>query len=162
MAVIGPAGLQQCEKRQKDTLAAGSAAKVVMPATWYAVFTTLPPHPPPHPPRPITAHPAAAVQRWGVRCCSALDYVLQEINQIIWCYAVKVESCHMCPRSCILHDFVLFCCHQRSVAAQPRFAVATNSARTACCVIKWSKVIRVVIVLLNSPLQQAIKRHRCH
>lgn len=59
----------------------------------------------------------------GCEMLRALDYVLQEINQIVWCYAVKVESCHMCPRSCIRHNFVLRWHHQRSVrawTAQPR------------------------------------------
>lgn len=65
-----------------------------------------------------------------------LDYVLQEINQIIWCYAVKVESCHMCPRSCILSDFVLYWRHQRSVTAwtarPPVLSLQTDMQYSVC------------------------------
>lgn len=78
----------------------------------------------------------------GCEMLRTLDYVLQEINQIIWCRAVKVE---LCPRSCILHYFVQYWRHRRSVTAR---TARPSNRHTPLCVEQESSDPKGFMLLL--------------
>lgn len=111
--VIGPGPLfQQCEEIESQPVSLlssqGHDVKLWMCSICY------------HASRPITAYPAAAVQRWGARWAAAKIMYSERLIKIVWCYAIwesdqvkfhPASLAHICTLSCGACCFVCLSCH---------------------------------------------------
>lgn len=155
MAVIGPTGLQQCGKRQKDTLAAGSAAKVVMPATWYVVL--------PPPPLVLSRRTQLLLCRGGVWDAALLWIMCSK--RLIKSYDVMLSKLSLATCAPEAGFCITLCCFA-VIKGAPQLSLVCCRYKLAAYGVPCDQEIQsdpcrhCFAKFLIADWKQAIKRHR--